>query len=89
MIWTNVDGAERVIFDHDIEEAGLQFNSNYQEIVSNPALAAAFSGAPAKEWRDLPGEQVATLHSGTDVVLTYKVRFRLPGTGLSEFRPRW
>lgn len=87
IIFTSDKGDPKVVLDRDVVSVDIRQDNEFEEIRSNPAMAAAMAGAGPEEWQNLPGEQVATLHHGTDLEITYTIRARLPGTGISEFRP--
>jgi len=76
-----------VVLDRDVVSVNIRQDNEFEEIRSNPMMAAAMAGASPEDWKDLPGDQVAILHHGTDLEVTYTIRARLPGTGIGEFRP--
>jgi hypothetical protein len=87
LVLTDENG-DRVLMDHvEVYDPVADFTYDQSEVRSNPAMGAVLAGAPPEVCAGLPGEQVAMLHSGTEMVLTYKVRIRMPGSGLGEFRP--
>lgn len=74
--------------DHtEVSEATIEYYNPWQEIRSNPAMAAALAGASPETWVNLPGEQVAHLHTGTEVTITYQMTFRLPNPAITKFKP--
>jgi hypothetical protein len=86
---TDEEGKDTPLMDHvDIHDGVFNLWNDTQEIVSNPAFAAALAGASPEVIANLPGESVAYLDLGSEIELTYKVRFHTVGGKLSEFRPR-
>jgi hypothetical protein len=77
---------DEVMFEVDVIEATVNMNRNLEQIRSNPALFAAIAGAPMEHVNELPGEQVAWASYGSDIEITYKLRFTGEGY-LGEFQP--
>jgi len=87
---TDEKGKDTALMDHvEIHDGEFNLWRDIQEITSNPAMAAAMAGAPAEVLAGLPGESVAYMDLGAEIVLTYKVRFHTVGTGIGEFKPRF
>jgi hypothetical protein len=75
------------VLDIPVTDAVLEMNNPWQEVRSNQRLAAAAAGAPPEILTELPGEQVAYMHSGTEIILTYKFYATAENAGITEFRP--
>jgi hypothetical protein len=75
----------QTLFDADVLALTLNVQRDLDELVSDPALAAALAGAPPDVISDLPGRMVAYNDMGSDVELT--LRWRKQGSGVGEFRP--
>lgn len=88
IIVTDTEADEDVTWmDHvEVNKAHIEYYNPWQEIESNPAMAAALAGAPVDAWKALPGRQVASMHDGTEVTITYEIRLRLPNATITEFR---
>jgi hypothetical protein len=77
---------DELMFEVDVYEVTVNMNRNLEKIRSNPALFAAIAGAPIEHLNELPGEQEAWMSYGSDIEITYKLRFTGKGF-VGEFRP--
>ena len=74
------------IKDLDVEDLNLNIHTPWQEVRSNPAMAAALAGASPRVYSKLPGELLAMMHTGSEIELIYKIRFR-GKPAMTDFQP--
>lgn len=77
----------KVVFDGPTESVYFEVQSPHQEIISNPALAAALGGSDPEVYVNLPGERVIGWMVETTATLAIKVHIDL-GTKIKMVEER-